>query len=137
MELPDKIDLSLSQLTELVKAQLTKGLGAEHMIHQLVLRGWPEVTARQFVLHTAQSIATETGITAAEAEERRQGMRGGLKRVVSGAIMLMIALAIAALGLALAQTGSGFFIFAPGVILGAFAIVFLITGLEGWFINHQ
>jgi hypothetical protein len=59
----------LQELTHAVISQLMSGKSHEVVTQTLVARGWPEVSARQFVLNTAQSL-TKPQIQAEEDDER-------------------------------------------------------------------
>ena len=133
----NKRELTYKELTDIVKTELSQGDGVEGTIYKLVGRGWPEVSARKFVLTEAQCLALETGMTVSAADERRAEMRAGRIRLIYGLAMALVALGLAALGLSLTQIGSGIFFFAAGVILGAFAIVLVLTGLNCWFSNRS
>jgi hypothetical protein len=54
---PSPQPLSLQELTQAVLNQLVAGRSQDAVTQSLVARGWPEVSARQFVVNTAQSVA--------------------------------------------------------------------------------
>jgi hypothetical protein len=67
--LPPPQPISLQELTHAVVSQLMSGKSREVVTQTLVARGWPEVSARQFVVNTAQSL-TKPQIQAEEDDER-------------------------------------------------------------------
>ena len=132
----DKHDLTLKELTDNVKSQISRGVGVDSTMRQLLRRGWPEASARQFVLRIAHATAEAEGTTPAELEQRYADARSGLQRMWRGLAMLIISVALSVLGLAFAQM-AGMILFSGAVILGAFATIITLTGLSQWLENRR
>lgn len=132
----DRRDITLRQLTDIVKTHLRRGEGVEGATRILTARGWKEAPARQFVQRTAQALTVESGVSPAEATQRSVEARAGRRRMLRGAAAGCAGLLLIIVGLALAQVAAGFIFFAIGAILGALALVLLISGLDGWLKSH-
>jgi hypothetical protein len=117
---------TLKDLTHTVARQLAAGHSQEHVIQQLIARGWPAASAQQFVANARRI----SGMYRAAATERVLALRHCRGRILRGLLGLLVGLSIGAFGLSLADTSTSLFLFAVGVILCVFGVVDFLFGLS-------
>lgn len=118
---------TLHELTRSVAGQLAAGESVEGVVQQLVARGWPEVSAREFVVNASQS----TSMARASAGESRAVKLHNRQRIGRGALLILGGAAISALGLSLPDASASLFLFAVGILLAVFGTLDFLFGLSG------
>jgi hypothetical protein len=121
---------SLPTLTRSVRAQLAAGQSRGEVVQQLVGRGWPLASARQFVANAANGAVDTAGEVAALPLERHPHITLRRLRVLRGALLIVLGVCIAAGGLALSDSAASLYLFAVGVILGVFGLLDFLFGLS-------
>src|SRR5512141_1563097 len=88
---------SLKEITDSVIRQKINGTPTEAIVSQLIARGWPELTARQFVTNVSSNGAVQIDLG-----ERYAVLKGYLIRMVRGFVCLILGLVIVVVGLSMA-----------------------------------
>lgn len=120
---------TLRELTDSVNQQLSHGVSSDVVVKQLLDRGWPEVTARQFVANAARNAGAATQ-DAGSSAERRQIAELYKRRMFRGLAWTLGGLAITLVSLDLARYNGGVSFFCFGAIL--FGFIDFLTALAGW-----
>lgn len=113
---------SLQHLSESITRQLSKGASQETLIQELVEQGWPEFSAKRFVLNAVRAANKNRRIgSEARASQSRVRMIRGLLWLVAGLGVLLISLEVRHItgGIPLLYTGAivvGFFDFFIGLL---------------------
>jgi hypothetical protein len=125
---PPSAGQSLKALSEQVARQLAAGKAPDVLIDQLIQRGWPEVTARQFVTNAKHLSATYR----AGAAERNSTSQRYRQQALRGFLWSILGACIAAISFTMCDVTCGFCHFAFGI--GLFVVEFLdmCTGLCSW-----
>lgn len=125
---------TLQELTRSVYRQLAMGMSRSDVMQQLIARGWPEVTAQQFVTNAAQSVIP---LRPEDTEEKeRQYMAKLLRRRAALDLLLT---AVCALGsfvafvLVTSLHALAFFFLSMGIL----SLIDLLLSFIGWWhIRH-
>jgi hypothetical protein len=124
----------MQQLTHAVISQLMSGKSQAVVTQSLVERGWPEVSAHQFVVNTAQSLARPHVI--AEKDDERVVLTELFRRRAARDLLLTAGFLVAMLAV------NSLFPSTP--MLGlfflsmcTFSFVDLFVALIGWWRNRQ
>jgi hypothetical protein len=119
---------SLRDLSDSIARQRACGVKPGDLTHQLIERGWPEVTARQFVANAAQM----AGALREQSAERRAAARPHKQRALRGLFCILLGFAIIVVGLNHTDASAGLYCFAMGVLLCIFESIDCLAGLTGW-----
>ena len=131
--------LSLKEIRDQAAAQLAQGLTPESIVIQLIERGWPEQSARRFVIGLLPApgamCAEALGADAlgADAPEQRHTLKDDYKCMLRGLLCVVLGFVIIAVGLGMREVSNGIFHFTMGVLLIVFEAHDFATGLGGWF----
>lgn len=124
-EMPSTVtQQSLRHLTESIAHQISKGASQETLIQGLVVQGWPEVSAKRFVLNAARAankhrrIGSETRAAQAKA------------RILRGLLWLIAGLGVALISLEVRHLTGGIPLLYVGAIVVGFFDFFI--GLLNW-----
>ncbi len=113
---------TLHNLSESIARQAAKGVNQAELVNQLIEQGWPEVSAKRFVLNASRAakgnrrIGSEARVTKAKSRMLR-----GLLWLLAGLCVLLVSLQVPHLtgGIPLLYTGAiviGFFDFFIGLL---------------------
>jgi hypothetical protein len=132
---------SLKELTALIAKQLARGAKPQTLINQLIARGWPEATARQFVsnarrAHLQRALEAFDTHNTAQGEPERQ-IREYRRRILRGLLCSLIGLALIVVGLGMHDTSNGLYHFSMGVVLTVFESLDLLNGLSAWWRHRR
>ena len=137
--------LTLQEITNLVSKQLAAGQGHDVIIQQLVTRGWPEVTARHFVVnaaqttHSPQSVQSQSAQHAGEDdrddEERAIVAEMYRRRMIRGLVWALTGLFTLAMFFSVSQALGGVSLFFMAAVI--FGTVDFVVGLIGWWRNRN
>ena len=127
---------SLQEITRAVIRQLMNGKSREAVTQDLVARGWPEVSARQFVTNAAQSLQSlASPLVKPEEDEERRYMAEMFRRRAARDFLLtamfMIGMFIVFDLFPSLQMLALFFL-----SMCAFSFVDLLVALIGWWRNR-
>ena len=125
--------LSLKEIKDRVTAQLSRGLALDSIITQLIERGWPEPTARRFVM----SLLPSREFLREKEFEQRSALKDNYKRMLRGLLCVILGLVIIAVGLGMQNVANGLYHFTMGVMLIVFESHDFAAGLSGWFRDHK
>ena len=116
--------ISLQNLSETITSQLSKGATQESMIQQLIGQGWPEVTARRFVVNASRAVNKHRRIG---SEDRLVKARA---RIVRGLLWLLAGVAVLLISLEVPNLKGGI----PMLYVGAIVVGFFdfFIGLLNW-----
>ena len=122
---------TLKEITESVARQKANGAPAERIVRRLIERGWPEASARQFVMnvHAERALYGEAG-------ERRALARQGRLRALRGFVCILIGLVLIVVGLSLSDVFQGLYHFAIGILLCIFESIDFMSGVTVWWRNR-
>lgn len=124
---------SLRDLSISIATQLARGAQPDDLVRQLVGRGWPEVTARQFIANAGHL----SGVLLEQANERRAAARPHKQRAIRGLLCTIAGFGIAIIGLNSPDVSAGIYHFAVGVILCIFESIDCLSGLSGWWRHRR
>jgi hypothetical protein len=115
---------SLQHLSESLTRQITKGISQESLIQELVGQGWPEVTAKRFVVNAARAAKQHRRIGSEARETKAKA------RMIRGLLWLIAGLGILLISLEVRHLTGGI----PLLYVGAIVIGFLdfFIGLMNW-----
>ena len=122
---------SLKELSESIARQLAKGTKPQTLIGQLVARGWPEVSARQFVANARQTLSVFE-VNPGELDERTKNVRLYKRRIIRGLVLTLIGIVTIVVGLGMRDASASLYHFAMGVILTVFEALDFLSGVSGW-----
>jgi small-conductance mechanosensitive channel len=117
---------SMQELTNVVTRQLAAGKTQDEVIQQLVQRGWPMVSARQFVAN----LGSPSGAVQNTVRQRRTLTLHGKWRLLRGILLIVTGMVTVGAGLAVSDLSTSLFIFAVGVILFVFGLLDFLFGLS-------
>ncbi|GEM_PF-6524361 len=84
---------TLKQLTRALGKQLAAGVSHEKLIHELLARGWPEESARHFIVNLAQTVQQRDDVSEDRdnliEEYRRRILRNFILGLMSFTMMLL------------------------------------------------
>ena len=120
---------SLKELTDTVAGQMAKGVRPQAIIDQLIKRGWPEMTARQFVANSH----LKSGELRMVSLERRTRTRNYRLWLLRSLLILVNSLVIIAVGVHVQDIYLGLFHFTMGVLLFIFVSLDFLSGISDWF----
>jgi hypothetical protein len=113
---------SLQHLTESITRQVEQGVTHDILIQQLIEQGWPEVSAKRFVLNAVRTTRSQHRIgSEARVSRAKVHMVRGLLWLIAGLGVLLISLEVRHItgGIPLLYTGAivfGFFDFFIGLL---------------------
>jgi hypothetical protein len=119
---PPSSQQSLQNLTETITRQVEHGVTHETLIQQLIEQGWPEVSAKRFVLNAARALHNHRRIgSESRTSQAKVRMLRGLLWLIAGLGVLLISLEVRHItgGIPLLYTGAivvGFFDFFIGLL---------------------
>ena len=119
---------SLRELSDLIARQRVRGVKPDDLVQQLVTRGWPEITARQFVANAGQA----AGALREQRAERSDAAKPYKQRAARGLFCVILGFAIIVVGLNQTDASAGLYHFAMGVLLCVFESIDFLAGLTGW-----
>lgn len=131
--------LSMQELRSLILQELKQGRTQEAAADVLVARGWPEVTAQQFVVRTALSIEATAPVRQDSARvawrDRQVSIRVYKRRMVRGLLWMLGGIAISLASANLVQSYSGGTFMFLGTML--FGMIDFLAGLIGWWRSRK
>ena len=132
---PSTPGLSMAELRDMVAHELRQGSSQESAAGILVARGWPDITARQFVARTAQNVEVITQAEPSETDKRQAAIMVYKRRMVRGVLWMIggIAIYVASLNIVRSYNG-GSFVFFGSIIFG---IIDFLAGFVGWWRSRK
>ncbi len=150
---------TLSEITQSIARLKSSGTPADRIVSQLMERGWPETSARQFVANVRSGAARGEGTEGADGEaarardraagrggaergdalsitERREEARYYRLRTLRGLVCFVMGLAIIVVSLCAVDPYEGLFLFAVGVLLCTIEAIDFLWGVMGWWRNR-
>ena len=153
---------TLSEITQSIAHMKLCGIPVDLIVRQLVERGWPESSARQFVanvkMDTERDFAggqnagytipgrdeplyktvrrNSTRASKLSDAERHEEMRYSRLRVLRGLMSIIIGLSIIVVSLTEGDPYVGLFLFAIGVLLCTLEAIDIAFGIAGWWKNR-
>jgi hypothetical protein len=119
---------TLKVLSDTIARQLAGGKSHKAAIQALVERGWPEVSARQFVANAEHL----SDVYKAIAEECRCQGEECKRLMLRGVLWVVAGVCIVVLGLMLENMAVSFILFAVGVIVAIVESIDFMHGVTGW-----
>ncbi len=115
---------SLQHLNESIARQITRGVSQTELVQQLIQQGWPEVSAKRFVLNATRTVNKHRRIgSEARLAKSKERMLRGLLWFLAGMGILLISLQVPHL------TGGIPLIYVGAIVLGFFDF---FIGLLNW-----
>jgi hypothetical protein len=123
---------TLKEISAAIARQKARGTSAECIVRQLVQRGWPEASARQFV----NNIQVQQPVP--ELPDDNKALRHQYQwRTLRGVLCVIIGFIIINAGLSSSDVYQGLYYFAMGVLLCVFETIDFMTGILGWWRNRD
>jgi hypothetical protein len=120
--------LSMQELNDLIDRELQQGSSQDSVTGILIARGWPEVTARQFVARAAQSAPARPAPI--KVEERQSAILVYKRRMLRGLLWMLGGFVISVASLSLVRSnGGGSLVFFGAMIFG---VIDFLAGFVGW-----
>jgi hypothetical protein len=119
---------TLRELSDSIARQLAGGKNHGDAVQELVERGWPEVSARQFVANAEHL----SGVYKAIAEECRCQGEECKRLMLRGVLWAIAGVCIVVLALMLENMALSFILFALGVIVAIVESIDFMHGVTGW-----
>ena len=116
---------SLQTLTDSITRQIADGISHEALIQQMVQQGWPEVSAKRFVLNVARAANKHRRIGSEERVDKAKA------RMVRGLLWLLAGVAVLLVSLEVPHLTGGIPLLYVFAIVGGFFDFFL--GLLTWY----
>ncbi len=118
---PPSSQQSLQHLTETITRQVENGVTHDTLIQQLMEQGWPEVSAKRFVLNATRTNKNRRIGSESRTSQAKVRMVRGLLWLIAGLGVLLISLEVRHItgGIPLLYTGAivvGFFDFFIGLL---------------------
>ena len=121
---------SFQELTRAIVTQLNQGVSQADVIVQLVARGWPEVSANEYVTRQAVIAGNMRRKSENDGDVKHYYAMVYKRRMKRGLLWTLGGLAISLASLSLAQTGgAASFIFFGAIIV---SVIDFLAGLVGW-----